>query len=475
MSAPLLWIILPGFIAIGLYVMRQWRNAIFITGLLAALLLAWLAWQLPIGETISLRLWPGFPAFKVSETLTIFGRPLLLDNVHRPALIMIYLGIGFWFGGAYQAGADRLFIPLGLGIAALLTASLAVDPVYYGVLIAEVVALVCVPILSPPGKALNRGVMRFLIFQTLGIGLILLGDLSLPVIGVTTENPSTLSPVSLLIELGFLLMIGAFPFHTWIPMITEQANPYAAAFVFYIVPTTLLLLALGYLARYTRLGVSLSTYASLRPIAVMMILAAGVWAAFEHHLGRILGFAAILQIGTSLMAISLGDRTGQGSALGGLFFAQLFPQAIGLAVWSQALCAIQSDQGDLRFESLQGKAYRLPLATLSLALANFSLAGLPLLASFPVYLALWSALAQRSLGIALLAITGNALLFVAGVRTLAALLKSSPNDRWQAPPRGWQTTLLILGMMLLFVVGLMPQWFIPALTNMGLIFSGATP
>jgi NADH-quinone oxidoreductase subunit N len=475
MSAPLLWVILPGFIAVGLYTIRQWRNAIYFIGLLVALLLAGLAWRLPIEEPISLHLWPGFPAFKVGESITIFNRPLELNNIQRPALIMIYLGLGFWFGGAYQAGANRLFIPLGLGIAALMTASIAVTPGYYGVLIVELMAFACVPILSPPGKPLNRGITRFLVFQTFGVGLILLGDLSLPVIGVASENTSRLSPVSLLISLGFLIMIGAFPFHSWIPMIIEQANPYASVFVFYIIPTTLLLLALEYLSRYTRLGVPLSVYASLRPIGVMMILIAGAWAAFERHLGRILGFAAILQIGSALLAISLGDRTGQESSAGGLFFAQLLPQAIGLAVWAQALCAIRDDQSELTFDAVRGKASRLPLATISLVLANFSLAGLPLLASFPVDLAVWSGLAQRSSGIALLALIGNVFLFIAAVRTLAVLLNSSSQDSWQFSERSWQRVLLVLGMIMLFVVGLMPQWFIPTLTNMGMIFSAASP
>ena len=475
MSAPLLWIILPGFIAIGLYIFRQWRNAIFFTGLLSALFLAWLAWRLPIGEPIALRLWPGFPAFKVSETLTIFNRPLELNNLHRPVLILIYLGIGFWFGGSYRVGVDRLFIPLGLGAAALLTASLAVAPTYYGVLIAEVVALVCIPLLSPPGKPLNRGVLRFLIFQTLGVGLILLGDLSLPVIGMASENLSGLSPVSLLIGLGFLLMIGAFPFHTWIPMVIEGANPYTCVFVFYLVPTTLLLLSLEYLSRYTRLGLPLSIYTSLRPIGVLMILTAGAWAASERHLGRILGFAAILQIGNALLVISLGDRTSQASSIVGLFFAQLLPQAIGLAVWAQALCIIRDEQGDLRFDALRGKAFRLPLATTSLVLANLSLAGLPLLASFPVDLALWSGLAVRSLGVTLLVLLGNVFLIIAAVRSLAILVNTSSQESWYISERNWQGVLLTLGTILLFVVGLMPQWFIPALTNMGTIFSGASP
>jgi hypothetical protein len=70
---------------------------------------------------------------------------------------------------------------------------------------------------------------------------------------------------------------------------------------------------------------------------------------------------------------------------------------------------------------------------------------------------------------------GNIFLFIAAVRTLMVLLNSSSQDSWHISERNWQGVLLTLGTIMLFVVGLMPQWFIPALTNMGMIFSGASP
>lgn len=475
MSAPFLWIIIPGLFATGLYILRRWKNAVHLAGFLVALFLAWLAWQLPIGEPISLRLWVGFPSWKVGETLIVFGRRFVLDNASRPALIMIYLGIAFWFGGAYSAHTEQLFIPLGLGIASLLTASLAVKPSYYAALIIEAAALVSVPILSPPGKPVKRGVLRFLVFQTIGMCFILFADWSLPLLEIESSNPNALSPNTLLIGLGFALIIAAFPFHTWVPMLAEEAQPYSAAFIFYILPTAILFLVIEYLNRYTQLGIYPLMYPTLRAFGVMMVLTGGVWAAFERHLGRIFGFAAILQIGMALLAVSLGDAAGQGSPLRGIFFAHLVPQGVGLALWALALRAIQSRGNELGFSDVRGLARRLPIATSCLVLANFSLAGLPLLASFPVDVALWSALTQRSLGMAVLSLLGNACLLAAGIRTLFVSVTGSSQEGWQISERGLQVTLLVLGGVLLFVVGLMPQWFFPSLTDMALIFSAPSP
>ncbi|MBN1145873.1 MAG: hypothetical protein JXA78_01355 [Anaerolineales bacterium] len=475
MSAPLIWIIVPGAAAIGLYVFRRRRLAVNIAGLLIALALAGLAWQIPISEPISLRLWAGFPAWEITDSLTLFGRQFVLENTSRPALIVIYLGLGFWFGGAYLARTDPLFIPLGLVIAALSTASLAAEPGYYGLLIIEGAVLACIPVLSPPGNPLKRGVLRFLTFQSIGMCFVLLGDWSLPYINAEASAATSVPPGALLIGFGFLLMIAAFPFHTWIPMLAEEAHPYAAAFVFYSLPTAILFLALEYLDRYSLLGISTRMYTALLAVGALMILSAGVWAAFERHLGRIFGFAAIQQIGAALLAVSLTDEAQTNSPFAGLFFAQLAPQAVNLAVWALALYAIRSRTGDLRFSAVQGLARHMPVAAASLVLTNFSAAGMPLLANFPVYVALWSALAQRSLGIALLSLIGSACLFAAGVRSLAVLVRGLQPQAFQLSERGPLTTLLLLGAVMLMATGLMPQWFFPLLTNLGLVFTRPGP
>ena len=105
-------------------------------------------------------------------------------------MMMVYLTVAFWFGGAYSARAGRLFTPFGLAIAALLSAALAVSPATYAALLIELVVLLCVPLFSPPGKPVTRGVRRFLTFQTIGMVLVLLADYFLAVASLQNSSPS---------------------------------------------------------------------------------------------------------------------------------------------------------------------------------------------------------------------------------------------------------------------------------------------
>jgi len=111
LNAPAIWIVFPAVVAIGLFIFRRWTAAVQIVSLLTALILAWLAWQLPIGTAFSLNLWAGFPALNIGESLNILGVELILTDSSRPMLIFIYLSLVFWFTGALTARTDRLFIP----------------------------------------------------------------------------------------------------------------------------------------------------------------------------------------------------------------------------------------------------------------------------------------------------------------------------------------------------------------------------
>jgi formate hydrogenlyase subunit 3/multisubunit Na+/H+ antiporter MnhD subunit len=269
--------------------------------------------------------------------------------------------------------------------------------------------------------------------------------------------------------LGFALISAVFPFHTWIPMLAQEAHPYAAAFVFFILPAAIAFLGLEYLGRYSPLvDVATIIYTFLRYAGALMVITGGIWAAVQTNLGRILGFAALMQIGMGLLALSLGhDQT----AARGIFFAQLLPQGVGLALWAQALCALEIEVGSLSFQSVKGVARRVPIVSVSLILATFSLAGFPLLANFPINVALWSELAQRSLPIAILSLAGCAGLFIAGLRTSAVLVMAPTEETWRVSERGFRVGLLLIGWAILFVIGMMPQWFFPSLTTMALTFT----
>jgi formate hydrogenlyase subunit 3/multisubunit Na+/H+ antiporter MnhD subunit len=476
MTALVVWSLIPGLFALSLYSLRRWEKAIHVTGVVFALSLAWLAWQYPIGQAISLRLWSGFPIFTIEPEQFIYGNRFTLDNSSRPVLILLYLGAAFWIGGAGPARTHRLFAPLGLLLTAVLAAALAADSVSPAAMLIAVAALVSVPLLSSPGRPAARGVSRYLIFQMIGVCLILFADAELII--ATTPGDATqpsLIPALLVLALGFAMILTIVPFHTWLPMLAEEINPYAAAFVFFLLPNTVALLALDILIRYSLIGLPAGTFTALQYAGVLLALAGGIGAAFDRHLGRILGFAAVAQIGMTLLAISLNNLPGRATPLIGIYFSQLVPQAIGLAVWGLALAILRFYLPELSFAAVSGAARRLPVAAMTLVMANLSLAGLPVLASFPVYAALWSSLSQRSLSVVLLCLIGCGGVFLAALRSLANLVAAPDEAPWNISESRLQVVLLVVGASLLLIIGLVPQFYMPILTSMAITFASPAP
>jgi NADH-quinone oxidoreductase subunit N len=476
MSALTLWVIIPGVLALSFYSLRRWEKTIHATGIIFALTLAWMAWQFPTGEPISLRLWSGFPIFTIEPAQTILGNRFILNNALRPVIILLYLCTAFWIGGAGPARTHRLFTPLSLTMTALLTAALASDAISPAAMLLALAAMVSVPLLSSPGKPAALGVSRYLIFQIGGICLILLADALFSIVTAPggEDRPNMLPPI-LSLALGFAMILAVTPFHTWLPMLAEEVNPYPAGFIFFLIPNTVALLALKVLNRYSLIGLPLSTFTAIQYAGVLMALAGGIGAAFDRHLGRVLGFAAVTQIGMTLLAISLNDQPGRISSQIGIYFSLLAPQAIGLAIWSLALTIFRSYRPELSYLSVRGAAHRLPVAALTMVVANFSLAGLPVLASFPANVALWSALSQNSPTVALFSLVGCGGVVVAGLRGLSALISTQEDEHWQISETKVQVVLLLAGVGLLLFIGLFPQVYMPSLTNMAIIFANPAP
>ena len=486
MNAPLLWIFIPGMASLGLFLLRRKEKLTTLLGIVTCLLLALLAWTLPIGRPVSIGPWSFLPVINITDSLVILGRSLVLENADRALLIMVYLGLAFWFGGGYIARAGIIFVPLGLAMGVLLTAALAVEPFLYAALLIELTVLVSIPLLSPPGHKVGPGVLRYLTFQTLGMPSILFTGWLLTGIGSQPSDPGFILRIVSLLGLGFALFMAIFPFHIWIPMIIEEIHPYRAVFVIFVIPTVVSMFGLSFLDQYAWLRSIGGLITGFRLVGIIMVVGSGIWAAFQNHLGRILGFTATAEIGLTLLTISLSGtaenppaiisgQSGVSILAQGFIFAQLLPRGIALALWALALSAFNKKSDELAFPEVTGIGRSFPIAATSLLLAQFSLAGFPLLASFPLLSQLWLTISNLSLLLGIMLLIGSIGLVVAGFRILIVLFKTGETIEWHVSETRSQRWLFTLGGVMLLLVGLLPQWFYPVLIDFANLISASAP
>ena len=483
MSTPILWIFVPALMGLVLFFLRRWYRTTVLIGTLTSLVLAIGAILIPINELVHL----GPLTFKLSDTLVIFGRRLFLNSQDRPLVILIYILVGFWFSAAFEARAGRMFVPIGLVLVAVWIAALAVEPFLFAALLLELAILLSIPMLSPPGRPPGRGVIRYLIFQTFGMPFILLTGWLLAGVESSPGDTALVTRATILLGFGFIFWLGIFPFHSWLPMMTEEGHPYSISFIFFFLPLMVLLFGLNFLNQYAWLRQSSSVYEALRIGGVIMMLVGGAWAALQSHLGRILGFAILTSTGASLLAISAVPTLE-------LFFAMQIPRALALAVWALGLSVLRKTNWEVvaihepdtlaptsipkfvpeeafLFKNIQGMGLRLPLATAAITLATLSFAGYPLLAGFPIFQALWRNLATSAPFVAVLALLGCTGLGIGGLRSLSILVMGLKDSSWHINENWLTATFLIIGILLMISIGLFPHWTLPYAASISNIFS----
>ena len=461
MSAPFLWIFLPLTLA-GLLMLLRNQKVIALIACIFTLFLTLAAWLLPIDTAMTI----GNVSFKLSSSFEILGRHLVLGSADRSLLALIYGSAIVWFAVAPAVKTARPLISLGLSITALLVAALAVEPFLYAALLIEMAVLLSIPLLSAPGQRPGKGLIRLLIFQTLAMPFILFSGWLLAGIEANPGNLELVQPAAILIGLGFSFLLAVFPFYSWIPMLTEESSPYSVGFILWMFPTVTIFFGLGFLDHYTWLRDAPALGSILTTVGILMVVSGGLLAAFQQHLGRIMGYAVIMETGFSILTLSLGGTVGLN-----ILFMLFVPRTLSLVVWALALTILNEHSPTLILSDIKGLVRIWPFATSGLVLANLALAGMPLLAGFPPHQAIWEGLASTSLPVVIWVLIGNLGLFFSAVRVMLAFAAAPEGAHWESRETGAQRILLAIGFLALLLLGLFPQWVLPLWTKLPAIFT----
>jgi NADH-quinone oxidoreductase subunit N len=460
MNAPTIWIVAPISFAILLLLIRNQR-ALSLLGGGFAIGLALIAQFVPLEEAMRI----GAFSLKIDSSLTVLGRVLDIPAPESSLLALIYGAAALWFFGAEAANTATRIVPYGLMITALMVASIAVEPFLYAALFIEMAILIAIPLLTsiyaPPG----RGVVRFLIYQTLAMPFILLAGWLLAGVEASPGDLALAGQSAAMLGMGFAFLLAIFPLYNWVPLLMEESSPFIVGFLLWILPTITIIFGTGFLDRYSWLRSSPQLIIALRSAGLLMVVTGGLWAAFQRHLGRIMAYGSIAETGFSLLALSLDSKLGIP-----ILFLLIPARALGLAVWSLSLTVIKENAKTMRFAGAQGMLRITPLAGIGMVIAALSTSAFPLLAGFPARLALWENLARVSLSGALWMGIGIIGLLISVFRSLAVISMAEEYTAWQLRESPTQVFMLGLGLIGLFVLGLFPQTVQYFLSNLPAMF-----
>jgi formate hydrogenlyase subunit 3/multisubunit Na+/H+ antiporter MnhD subunit len=462
MNAVAIWIALPLLVA-GILLFVYDGRAIAIAGGTLCVLLAAIAFFVPVD--VAMRFGP--LSMKIAPSFQILGRQLVLGPEFQRLLTLVYAMAALWFFGAHEAGVARRMVPIGMAILALLIASLAVEPFLFAALLIEVVILLSVPMLVPPDQVPGRGVMRFIVYQSLAMPFILIAGWLLAGVEASPGDLTLAIEIASLLGMGFAFLLAIFPLYTWILLLLDESSPYIVGFLLWLLPLTTLMFGMSFLDRYTFLRTSAILLEALRMAGFVMLVSGGVLAAFENQIARLMGYAAISNTGLCLLAISLQNSIGIA-----IFFVLAAPQALGLATWALSLSVFAHNQtmGGTQVRRLQGLARTYPFAAAGLVVAGLSASAFPLLAGFAPRLALWQTLARVSILDAFWVGIGLAGLMLATIRTMITLVQAPPETPWVSNETWIQRILIGAGVVFLFLIGVLPQLTNPLTQNLPFIF-----
>jgi formate hydrogenlyase subunit 3/multisubunit Na+/H+ antiporter MnhD subunit len=466
MSTPLIWIVIPlGFAGVLALLHNKPKFSSILTCVFT------------LGLIILALVFPKDLAFvlpdqliEIPSRLVILNRTLQITGESLTMIALLYAITLLWNLGNIFFKVSTWFNALSLVITALWVAVLSVVPFLYAALLIELIALLSVPLLSPRGKKTDQGLLRYIVFETLALALILVTGWMLSGVSAVPSSSPLLVRASIMLLFGFALWIGAFPFHSWMPMISQSSAPWAVSLLLTLMQTALSVFLLIFIDQYAWLRNLPQVYTSLRWVGVIMITFSGLAAALQQNLERQFGYIIMMETGYSLLAISSASQ-------GGLPYLAmlLLPRVLSYFLWSWAVSGIRQLEPDISFEqsSLSGCYHTFPLLSVSILVSMLSLLGFPLLPLFPHKQMLWLLVSQNAPEAIPFIIIGGLGMLYSILRLFSIFIRNEGNKGSTTPQKEPATLVvpMVLVFILMLVMAIAPQIILPRMLEILTPFS----
>jgi formate hydrogenlyase subunit 3/multisubunit Na+/H+ antiporter MnhD subunit len=369
-SAPIIWLGTPVICAILLWVFRKKERETIIAGIVTSFILTLSAVVIPVGRPL---VEIGSFIIQIESKQVILGRNFSLTSEELFFAGLIYLILFIFLSMSIIVEIPEKFLSLGFLLTCVILAALSVQPFLYAALLLEIGVILSIIILCPKGELPTTGVLRFLIFQSLGMPFMLAAGWALSAVEANPTESILILQALGLIGLGFAFWLAVFPFNFWMPQLAEEKPAFLVGFVFLLFNTATLLLIMRYLDGFVWLRDDARIFVMLRLLGLLMVLSSSIFFLVSKNMYRSLAYLISFETGLALLAMSVNEISGWN-----LFALMFLPRIIAFSIWAAAMTFLQQTQV---FEN-NLKPLIHPYVFFAIALSGFSISGLPLLPGF---------------------------------------------------------------------------------------------
>ncbi len=467
LSGPIVILGIPAVACIVLQLLRRWTTLSAWIGALSATLVGLLVILLPLNEAIPLSTADGAYSFEIllGRPLVLLGRILVIEPVDQLPLMFLYFTSAGIFILAWRLLPHSNFFPVGLAMTMLLSGALLVQQVVYAALLVEMAAILAVFPLHEPESAPQSstsftqgrtiGGLRYMAYTSLALPGLMITHLLLELFAIFPNDLGLLNTSRILLTLSFAILLGAVPFQSWLSTVAMDGSPPVVTFLFTVNIGTIWFMLLAYLQSYTWLSQQALLGSLFNALGLVMMIVGGLLAATQRHLGRLIGYATLVDNGAMLVA--LGTRQTAGVALAVMTLLAR-PFSLGLMTLGlQGLRRISG--GDDLVSAMRGAAWQAPWRALAFMTGGVALAGFPLSLSFTARWGLYRLVSTQNFFQSLLALGSSATVMMGLISAIRILLASADEANVQPamPEDRVVVVLIILLISATLTLGIFPQ------------------
>lgn len=420
LAGPVVVLAAPLAVAGVLQILRRWT-----------LLSAWLSALTAIAMGVMLTVLPleGAWSFRgvtieLGRSLVVMGRVLTIEATDIFVLRYIFFTSAALFLLAWRLMPHSNFFPVGLAAAALFSGAFMVEQVVYAALLVVMGSLLMVFPLHESGRA-ARGGLRYLVYTTLALPGLMVTQLLLDLFTIFPNDQGLLSTATVLLGVSFAILFGAVPFQSWLSAVATDGAPPVVTYLFTVNAGTVWFLLLAYFRSYPWLSEQAALGSLFTGLGLLMMVTGGVLAAAQQRLGRLVGYATLVDNGAMLLALGTGRI--EGLALTALL---LLARPFSLGLMTLGLQGLRRFTGGVDdHEALGGAGARMPWSAMAFLVGGVSLAGFPLSLGFTARWGLYRVLALTNLSNALLALASTAAVMLGVVSAMRVLLVQTTSQR----------------------------------------------